>query len=47
MRISRFMKEVWTDGYTQGELDTAQERYGLRFPPDLAALLLERRPIDG
>ncbi len=46
-RMSTIRKEVWADGYTQGELDTAQERYGLRFPPDLAALLLERRPIDG
>lgn len=38
---------IWTDGYSQGELDDAQARYGLTFPPDLLALLLERRPIQG
>ena len=41
------MRENWTDGYSQGELDWAQERYGLVFPPDLIALLLDRRPIGG
>lgn len=41
------MRERWTHGYTQSELDTAQERYGLRFPPDLVDLLLDRRPTDG
>ena len=35
----------WTHGYTQAELDIAQELYGLRFPPDLVALLLDRRPV--
>lgn len=28
-------------------MDAAQERYGLRFPPDLVALLLDRRPSQG
>jgi hypothetical protein len=28
----------WTSGYTRTELDLAQARFGLRFPPDLAAL---------
>jgi hypothetical protein len=37
----------WTDGYSQGELDWAQERFDLRFPPDLMALLLDRRPAAG
>src|SRR4051812_39830122 len=37
----------WTPGYTQGELDDAQERYGLRFPPDLIASFLERQPSPG
>ncbi|MDB5703073.1 MAG: hypothetical protein JWN66_189 [Sphingomonas bacterium] len=37
----------WAEGYTQRELDDAQIRYGLRFPPDLIALLLERRPRNG
>lgn len=37
----------WTKGYTQGELDSAQERFDLVFPPDLIALLRDRRPLDG
>lgn len=41
------MREVWTDGYSVGELEAAQERYGLRFPSDLFELLLDRRPVDG
>jgi hypothetical protein len=43
----RAMRELWTDGYTSNELDAAQERYGLRFPPDLVELLLDRRPVHG
>jgi hypothetical protein len=39
--------EHWTTGYTQTELEAAQERYGLTFPPDLVALLLERQPMHG
>lgn len=41
------MQERWTDGYSQDELDAAQERHGLCFPPDLMNLLLDRRPVDG
>ena len=37
----------WTKGYSQSELDAAQARFGLSFPPDLIDLLRERRPIDG
>lgn len=37
----------WAEGYTQRELDDAQSRYDLRFPPDLIALLLDRRPGEG
>ena len=37
----------WAKGYTQGELDSAQHRFGLVFPPDLVALLREKRPVDG
>jgi hypothetical protein len=37
----------WASGYTQSELDEAEERYGIRFPPDLAALLLDRSPTRG
>jgi hypothetical protein len=40
------MRELWTDGYTLDELYAAQERYRLRFPPDLIELLLDRRPVD-
>jgi hypothetical protein len=41
------MKESWTDGYTGSELEAAQERFGLRFPPDLVELFLDRRPLHG
>ena len=37
----------WAEGYTQGELDTAQAKYDLVFPPDLVALLREKRPLLG
>lgn len=37
----------WTRGYSKEELDAAQERYGLIFPPDLVELLQERRPRKG
>ena len=37
----------WGPGYSQSELDTAQQRFGLRFPPDLAALLRDRRVPGG
>ena len=41
------MRERWTHGYTSEELEAAQERHGLRFPPDLVDLFLDRRPVDG
>lgn len=37
----------WAKGYAQTELDSAQQKFGLVFPPDLVALLRDRRPIDG
>jgi hypothetical protein len=37
----------WTKGYTQAELDRAQHRFGLVFPPDLIDLLKRKRPVDG
>jgi hypothetical protein len=37
----------WIAGYTESELEEAQQRYDLRFPPDLIALLLKRQPADG
>jgi hypothetical protein len=37
----------WAKGYTQAELDTAQQRFDLVFPPDLVALLRDRRPLQG
>jgi len=41
------MMHSWSPGYTQAELDAAQERYCVRFPPDLVALFLERQPTLG
>jgi len=38
---------IWTKGYSQAELDRAQDRYGLAFPSDLTALWLEKRLVDG
>ena len=37
----------WTDGYSVSELDAAQERFGLIFPPHLKSLLIDRRPVRG
>jgi hypothetical protein len=37
----------WTKGYNQAELAGAQHRFGLVFPPDLVALLREKRPVEG
>jgi hypothetical protein len=37
----------WGPGYSRSELEAAQDRFDLRFPPDLFALLLERRPPGG
>jgi hypothetical protein len=37
----------WGPGYTASELDDAQARFNLVFPPDLVALLRERRPLAG
>jgi hypothetical protein len=34
----------WTRGLTQTELDEAQARYGVRFPPDMVELYRERWP---
>ena len=41
------ISEQWLKGYTQAELDSAQCRFGLEFPPDLIALLREKRPANG
>lgn len=38
---------LWAAGYTAAELDDAQARFALRFPPDLVALLRDRRPLWG
>lgn len=35
---------MWVKGYTAAQLDDAQARYGVVFPPDLVALYRERRP---
>jgi hypothetical protein len=46
-RQRRAEGRLWAEGYTQAELDVAQEKYGLIFPPDLVALFRERRPVLG
>lgn len=33
----------WGKGYTESELDDAQQKFGLVFPPDLLAVLRDRR----
>ena len=40
-------ENLWTGGYSASELDAAQERFSLIFPPDLKALLIDRRPVRG
>ncbi|MFL9839433.1 hypothetical protein ABS767_00535 [Sphingomonas sp. ST-64] len=37
----------WKSGYSRSELDQAQDRYDVRFPSDLYALLLDRNPARG
>lgn len=44
-RSRRAQGRLWAEGYTQVELNNAQEKFGLNFPPDLVALYLERRPV--
>lgn len=46
-RRRRAEGRLWAEGYTQSELDVAQEKYGLAFPPDLISLLRDRRPVLG
>jgi len=46
-RKRRAEGRLWAEGYTQSELDTAQAKYDLVFPPDLVALLRDRRPALG
>lgn len=41
------MDRGWPPGYTAAELDAAQERFNIRFPPDLVALLLTNRIPGG
>ncbi|MEH6678031.1 SMI1/KNR4 family protein [Phenylobacterium sp.] len=38
---------LWARGYTQSELDEAQKKYDLVFPPDLVAFFRDRRPVLG
>lgn len=45
--IGKPARAAWLKGYTQSELDDAQARFGLKFPPDLVALYREHRPADG
>ncbi len=46
-RNRRAEGRIWAEGYTQQDLDFAQETFGLTFPPDLIALFLARRPVRG
>ena len=41
------MLSKWDKGYTKAELEAAQEKFGLIFPPDLITLFLEKRPVGG
>ena len=41
------MPDLWTKGYSQAELDHAQAKFELVFPPDLVALLREKQLIKG
>jgi hypothetical protein len=45
-RLRKIEGRVWAKGYTRGELDDAQEKFNLTFPPDMVALFLERRPVN-
>ena len=36
----------WAPPYTKDQLDDVQAKWELRFPPDLVALFLERRPVS-
>lgn len=46
-RFGVVTKLTWTRGYTATELERAQAKFRLTFPPDLIDLLLERRPVRG
>ena len=46
-RQRRAEGRIWAEGYSQSELDAAQDRYEIVFPPDLVALFLDRRPVLG
>lgn len=46
-RQKRRRARLWAAGYSRAELDAAQQRYGLEFPPDLIDLFLDRRPAQG
>lgn len=39
--------KLWGPGYTDAELEAAQARFGLRFPPDLLELYREKRLLVG
>ena len=41
------MLEKWTEGYTKADLQAAEDKFGLAFPPDLYAFFLEKRPLAG
>ena len=38
---------TWTHGYAAADLERAQTRFDVAFPPDLIELLRDRRPVGG
>src|SRR5690606_29940185 len=42
----RLAMDEWTRGYSREDLDEAQARHGVHFPPDFLALLIARRPVQ-
>jgi len=46
-RKRRAEGRLWAEGYTQSDLDAAQAKYDLVFPPDLVSLFRDRRPVRG
>lgn len=38
--------DEWARGYSRAELEAAQARHGVHFPPDLLELLMDRRPVQ-
>ena len=46
-RRAKLDRNLWNKGYSRAQLDTAQERSQLKFPPDLIDFLRDRRIPNG